>query len=138
VDITLYLTGASDAGTTVSFTLTFDGGDATTHQGVVSKDGQVYIANVAVPNPTLWSPASPNLHTVAVGFRSGEVIERFGLRSFGVDKATSRMTINGKITKLVGWNHHTQWPVTAASPTDDQIDADLALLKKGNANYVRG
>jgi beta-galactosidase/beta-glucuronidase len=31
-----------------------------------------------------------------------------------------------------------QWPITAASPTDEQIDADVALLKKGNANYVRG
>lgn len=44
----------------------------------------------------------------------------------------------GKVTKLVGWNHHTQWPVTAASPTDAQMDADIVLLKKGNANYVRG
>ena len=26
----------------------------------------------------------------------------------------------------------------AASPTDEQMDADIALLKKGNANYVRG
>merc|ERR1712216_607424 len=51
---------------------------------------------------------------------------------------SARLTINGKVTKLVGWNHHTQWPVTAASPNDDQIDADIALLKKGNANLVRG
>jgi len=40
--------------------------------------------------------------------------------------------------KIVGWNHHTQWPVTAASPTDDQLDADVKLLKKGGATYVRG
>jgi len=50
----------------------------------------------------------------------------------------NRLTINSKIVKLVGWNHHTQFPVTAASPTDAQLDSDIAILKKGNANYVRG
>lgn len=138
VDMTLVLSSAADAGSTVSFTVAFDGGEAVSHQGVVSKDGRVNISNVPVPNPLLWSPDAPNLHTVTVTFRGGQVTERFGLRSFGVDKATSRITINGKITKLVGWNHHTQWPVTAASPTDEQIDSDVALLKKGYANYVRG
>ena len=90
-----------------------------------------------VPNARLWSTAEPNLHTLTVTFRGGSVTERFGLRSFGVDRATSRLTINGKIEKIVGWNHHTQWPVTAASPTDEQLDADIALLKKGGATYVR-
>ena len=33
---------------------------------------------------------------------------RFGLRAFGTDQ-NARLTINGKVTKLVGWNHHTQW-----------------------------
>jgi len=64
------------------------------------------------------------------------VIERFGLRTFGVDNG--RATINGQVIKLVGWNHHTQFPITAASPTDEQLDFDVALLKRGNANYVRG
>jgi len=138
VDITLQLSSTADAGSTVAFTLTFDGGAPAAHGGMVTKNGTVVISNVAVPNPSLWSPEEPNLHTLTVAFRGGEVTERFGLRSFGVDKATARVTINGKITKLVGWNHHTQWPVTAASPTDAQMDADIVLLKKGNANYVRG
>ena len=66
----------------------------------------------------------------------GSVTERFGLRKFGVDAATSRLTINEEIIKLVGWNHHTQWPNTSASPTNEQMDADIALLTRGGANYV--
>ena len=40
--------------------------------------------------------------------------------------------------KLHGWNHHTQWPDTGASPTEAQMDEDIMLLKAGGANYVRG
>jgi beta-galactosidase/beta-glucuronidase len=108
VDITLKLSSAADAGKTVSFTLAFDGGAAESHQGTVTQDGEVVLKGVAVPNPTLWSTDSPNLHTLTVEFRGGSITERFGLRSFGVDKETARLTINGKIIKLVGWNHHTQ------------------------------
>lgn len=136
VDITLQLSDENFSGP-VKFSLAFDGGAAEQKTGV-AKDGQLKLSGVPVPMAKAWSPSSPNLHTLTVGMSDGTVTERFGLRTFGVDKDTARLTINGKILKLVGWNHHTQWPVTAASPTDAQLDADIALLKKGNANYVRG
>jgi beta-glucuronidase len=138
VDITLQLSSGISDGQSVDFTMAFDDGAAMSSKGISMDGGKVQVKGVKVPNPTLWSPATPNLHTVTVTFNGGSVTERFGLRTFGVDKDTARLTINGDVVKLVGWNHHTQWPVTAASPTDDQIDADIALLKKGNANYVRG
>jgi len=93
---------------------------------------------VPVPDAKPWSPDAPHLHTLTVSMGGQSVTERFGLRRFGVDKATARLTLNGEVAKLVGWNHHTQWPVTAASPTDEQLDADIALLRKGGANLVRG
>jgi len=136
VDITLALS-SKDVEGPVEFTLAFDGGAPTASKGT-AVHGEVVIKGVAVPNAKLWSPASPSLHTVTVTYKGGSVTERFGLRAFGVDKHSARLSINGEVTKLVGWNHHTQWPVTAASPTDEQMDADIALLKKGNANYVRG
>ena len=127
------LSGAEDTGSDVDFTLSFDGGAAQPMKGTVDATGAVVVKGVKVPGAKLWSTVAPNLHTLAVAFRGGVVTERFGLRSFGVDK-NARLTINGEVTKLVGWNHHTQWPVTAASPTDGQMDADIKLLKKGNAN----
>lgn len=135
VDITLDLVAPSSSA--ITFSVAFDGGAASEHSGTVVK-GKVLLTSVPVPDAKPWSPDSPHLHTVTVSVGGGSVTERFGLRRFGVEGGSARLTINGKVTKLVGWNHHTQWPVTAASPTDDQIDADIALLKKGNANLVRG
>mmetsp|Transcript_17243 Transcript_17243/g.51472 ORF Transcript_17243/g.51472 Transcript_17243/m.51472 type:complete len:663 (-) Transcript_17243:22-2010(-) len=135
VDLDVVFTDASFSGE-VNLTLAFDGAAPVTHPAT-AKNGRAAVGAVEVPNPALWSLAEPNLHTVAVSTGAGgEVTERFGLRKFGVEDA--RVTINGEKVKLVGWNHHTQYPVTAASPTDDQIDADVALLQKGAANYVRG
>lgn len=51
---------------------------------------------------------------------------------------TSRITINGEVVKLVGFNRHTMWPDTGAAVTQEQEAADLALLQGMNANYVRG
>lgn len=59
------------------------------------------------------------------------------MRQFAVD-SSARLTLNGEVIKLTGWNHHTQWPGTGASPTDAQMDADIALLLRGGTNYVRG
>jgi beta-glucuronidase len=135
IDMTLVLSSPEDG--PVDVTVAFDGGKATAMKAVAAK-GEATLKKIPVPSPKLWSPDEPNLHTVTVTYKGGSVTERFGLRSFGVEKESARITVNGKVVKLVGWNHHTQWPVTAASPTDDQMDADIALLKKGNANYVRG
>ena len=121
IDLTLVLTDASHSGH-IAFSLAWDDGAPTQMKGV-TKAGELTLSKLAVPSPKLWSPTEPNLHTVTVTLNGGSVTERFGLRSFGTDKQTSRLTINGEVTKLVGWNHHTQWPVTAASPTDDQVCA---------------
>ena len=139
VDITLMLSDDTLDNTTVNVSLSFDEGAVpvpNTNNVLVSPGGKVLLQNVQVPNATLWSPSSPHLHTLTASYAGGVVVERFGLRTFGVDNG--RVTINGEKIKLVGWNHHTQFPITAASPTDEQLDADVALLKRGNANYVRG
>jgi hypothetical protein len=95
--------------------------------------------NVHSESPALCACGSDRtlqvLHNLTVTYNGGSVIERFGLRSWGVDAESARLTVNGKVQKLVGWNHHTQWPVTAASPTDGQIAADIKLLKAAVGLY---
>ena len=144
IDITLALmsSASSSPTTTVKFTLDFDGaGSPQKMSATPNANGTIILKNVPVPNPMLWLTTSPTMHTVTVTIDGASLSERFGLRHWGVKTDTdgaSRLTINGEIVKLVGWNHHTQWPVTAASPTDAQMDADILLLKQGGANYVRG
>ena len=147
VDISVVLTNSSwpwsNFPHAVTFTLAFDGGAPSNHTASVSA-GVASLLDVQVPDARVWSTTAPNLHSVAVGLEGGAVIERFGLRSFGVDQA--RLTVNEKVLKLVGYNHHTQWPgqgptartFVTASPTDAQMDEDIALLKMGGTNYVRG
>lgn len=99
IDMTLVLSSPVDG--PIDFTVAFDDGTATDVKGVASK-GEVSLKKMPVPSPKLWSPEEPNLHTVTVSYNGGSVTERFGLRSFGVDKDSARITINGKVTKLVG------------------------------------
>ena len=125
-------------GARVNVTLAFDGGPPRAYAATVGADGALALDGVAVPGAHPWSTRSPHLHTVTVTIAGGAVTERFGLRTFGVDAATARFTLNNETVKLVGFNHHTQWPGTGASPTDAQIDADIALLLAAGTNYVRG
>ncbi|EOD38574.1 hypothetical protein EMIHUDRAFT_454612 [Emiliania huxleyi CCMP1516] len=118
------------------FSLAFDGGEAVARNGTAS-GGTVRLEGVPVPDAKPWSPDAPHLHTLtATPRRAAAWLFRGRCGTFpGGLPATARLTLNGEVAKLVGWNHHTQWP---ASPTDEQLDADIALLRKGGANLVRG
>jgi len=138
VKLTLHLSSPSYTGE-VSGSYAFDDGESHTFKAKTDKPGIVELGVVQVPNPRVWSIGDAQLHTVTIDMDYGaRVTERFGLRQFGVDKATSRITVNGEVVKLVGWNHHTQWPKSAASPTDQEMDDDMALLREAGTIYVRG
>jgi beta-glucuronidase len=111
------------------------------------QEGVVDLGIVSVPSPRIWSTTDPQLHTVSVEMNGAVVTERFGLRYWDIQSnhnsddgtTTSRIRLNGHVLKLVGWNHHTQWPKTAASPTDEEMDQDITMLKEqGHVNFVRG
>jgi beta-glucuronidase len=104
-----------------------------------SAPGMLDLGILRVPSPRIWSTTDPQLHTISVEINGAVVQERFGMRYLDIaedEHGASRIRLNGQILKLVGWNHHTQWPDTAASPTDEQLDADILLLQQGNANFV--
>ena len=136
VTLTLHLTNPTFSGT-VKGHYRFDKGNTTSFSAEATL-GVALLGTVTVPGARVWSINNPQLHTVYVNLHDAIVEERFGLRIFGVDDVTSRITINGEIVKLVGWNHHTQWPETAASPTDEEMDSDIAMLREAGTIYVRG
>ena len=139
VNINVTLTDASFSGT-LGFSLSFDG-SSPVHGQANATQGALYLPALAVPDPRPWSLQDPQMHSVRVTIGNASVIERFGLRVWGVDNASSRITLNGKAVKLHGFNHHTQWPESGgigASPTDAQLDADILLLKEAGANFIRG
>jgi beta-glucuronidase len=113
-------------------------GITTIPTGQLSTDtpGVVHLGLIKVPHPRLWYTTDPQLHTITISMNGASVKERFGLRHWDIQDG--RIRLNYQPIKLVGWNHHTQWPETAASPTDQQLDSDIDLLRRGHANFVRG
>lgn len=103
--------------------------------------GLVAIHDLPVPNWRAWSPtdAKPKLHLLTVFVHSGgdangvaaSIIDgiqvRFGLRT--VHASGRHVLINGKPTKLHGYNRHDMYPQLGPSLTDEIYDSDIQLLQ---------
>ncbi|RZA32448.1 MAG: hypothetical protein EOP92_25975, partial [Lysobacteraceae bacterium] len=64
-----------------------------------------------------------------------QVQERVGLRQVSIDKGV--LLLNGRPIKLRGVNHHDLDPEGGRAIPEARLRSDLALMKKGNVNYVR-
>ena len=89
-------------------------------------------ATVDVPGFRLWSPASPNLHTVAVD----GVSARFGIREIKAER--KRLWLNGEMLYLKGANRHEAHPQFGAATPEALMVQDIQLLKSLNGNFFRG
>ena len=107
-------------------TLVFDG------RNEVKTAFRNFRATVQVPDFRLWSPAAPNLHTVALdGARA-----RFGIREIKAKK--KRLWLNGEILFLKGANRHEAHPQFGAATPEALMVQDIQLLKSLNGNFFRG
>ena len=114
-------------------TLVFDG------KNEVSTSFKNGRAMADVPNFKLWSPETPNLHTVEIrGTGNGErgTVARFGIRV--VEARDRRIWLNGEPIFLKGVNRHEQNSEFGAATSEAQMVRDLQLVKSLNANFIRG
>lgn len=99
------------------------------------------VQEITVPNPTLWSPASPTLYRAVSTIRQSgkatdEVITSFGIRSLAWS-AEKGLLLNGKSIKLTGGSvHHDNGPLGAAA-FDRAEERKVELLKAAGMNAVR-
>ena len=107
-------------------TLLFDG------RNEVKAAFRGFRATVRVPDFKLWSPASPNLHTVALDWARA----RFGIREIKAEK--KRLWLNGEILFLKGANRHEAHPQFGAATPEALMVQDIQLLKSLNGNFFRG
>ena len=98
-------------------------------------------ASLAITNPALWSPDSPNLYTLVQDvYVNGALVDerhtRFGARTISVD-AVHGLLVNGKQVLLRGGNiHHDNYMLGAAGWPD--ADArKVALMKAAGYNAIR-
>jgi beta-glucuronidase len=91
---------------------------------------------LTLPSFKLWSPDSPNLHTIKIAINTDEHTETFGIREF---KAEGRkLLLNGKSVKLYGVNRHESHPTFGAAMPPQLIAYDLRMLKNAGFNFIRG
>lgn len=91
---------------------------------------------LSVPDPQLWSPGSPALHTLSLDCGFEKVSCRFGLRK--IEAKGGQLFLNGKLLKLAGVNRHDVWPETGSAIPFEQLKKDLEMIKKAGFNMIRG
>jgi beta-glucuronidase len=121
-------------------TLVFDG------RNEVKATFRNFRTTVTVPNFKLWSPASPNPHTVtlaasstksqALGTKHQALGTRFGIRT--VEARNRQILLNGEPVFLKGVNRHESHIEVGAATSDAQMLRDLQLIKGLGANFIRG
>jgi len=95
-------------------------------------------ATVKVPEHRLWSPETPNLHTVSLAEPGPRppVTARFGIRT--VEAKDRRILLNGKPLYLKGANRHESHPTFGAATPETLMVADIQNLKALGGNFFRG
>ena len=93
-------------------------------------------AEFTVPDPHYWNAEVPYLYTLKLE-RCGEVItQRVGLRTIAISPL-GELLLNGVPVKLQGVNRHDTHPTNGWSMTDEEILAELRVMKKLNVNCIR-
>ena len=118
-----------------SGTLVFDGKNEVK---ATFRDGK---AAVKVPDFRLWSPDSPNLHTVALKQSNNPndrtiLSARFGIRT--VEARDRKLWLNGEPLYLKGANRHESHPTFGAATPESLMLVDIQNLKSLGGNFFRG
>lgn len=97
---------------------------------------------IQLAHPHLWNGlADPYLHRVVVEVRAGptlldQVVQPLGIRSIRFDKALG-FFLNGKSYPIRGVNRHQDLEGHAWALTEQDQDADMALIREIGANGIR-
>lgn len=150
------LTSITALPTWINVSVQFDDDEA--HAAVytqvpVTVNGEAIIQGLQVPNPTLWSPASPSMHTISVtvtGSSSGPapaalgagdtITDRFGLRSFTPctsGNGSVVLCLNGEPIKLRGYGRHDTSPSLGHALGHMARMQDYLLMQGLGSNFVR-
>lgn len=89
-----------------------------------------------VSDPIFWNAEKPYLYELVFTCKDEVISQKVGFVSYKIGEK-SEFLVNGTEVKLKGVNHHDTHPVNGWSMTDDELLADLLLMKKLNINAIR-
>jgi beta-galactosidase len=98
-------------------------------------------AEIVVPRPECWSPASPSLYRAELRLeRDGATVDEARVR-FGITRAEFRpdegFFLDGRRTELRGANRHAEIPGLGSALPDELHHRDARILKDLGCNFVR-
>jgi beta-glucuronidase len=125
-----------------SFSIQFDAGETQRCTAVAVSEGRATLS-LYVPNPTIWSPLTPELHVVRVvlcnpagTLEFDDLTARFGLRR--IEARAGKLWLNDERLQLRGYNRHEWHPNYGPCTPTLQLVADLQMLRDMGCNFVRG
>ncbi|MBQ2900255.1 MAG: glycoside hydrolase family 2 [Agathobacter sp.] len=89
-----------------------------------------------VESPHLWNAEKPYLYCVELKRAEEVITQKVGLRKVEISK-DYELLVNGVSVKLFGVNHHDTSKFRGWCQTDEELRADLLLMKDLNINCVR-
>jgi hypothetical protein len=101
-----------------------------------------FIQSIAIQNPKLWHPDSPNLYTLVTTVKEGgDVVDgyrtRIGIRRIEWSHGGG-LIINGSRYKAQGVNMHSQIYGLGNAVPARSIYYDVKRIKEGGMNFIRG
>lgn len=131
VRVRLALPGVADGDAAVA--VAFDQGKAETRKISVAR--QSAELTLTVPHARPWTPAAPNLHTIAVTLGNDSITDRFGLRLLKV--AGREILLNGQPLRLKGVNRHESHPEFGPVQNTHLMLEDIRLVRALGGNFIR-
>jgi len=97
---------------------------------------------VRVPNPRLWSPASPFLYDLKISLSTGDAVTSYaGMRKISVGRdaaGVNRLFLNNQPLFQYGQLDQGWWPDGLyTAPTDEALRFDVEMQKKLGFNAIR-
>lgn len=93
-------------------------------------------AEFSIENPVFWNAEKPYLYTVKIECEGEIITQKTAFRTIEINEE-GELLINGVSVKLHGVNHHDTHKYNGWCQTEEELLADLKLMKKLNINCVR-
>ena len=106
------------------------------------KPGQdiVVTSDIAISNPRLWSPSTPELYRLETILYDGEEILDIESNTIGIREIKFKdnlLYINGEKTFLRGVNRHQEYPYVGYAIGDNANWRDAVKIKQSGFDYIR-
>ena len=102
--------------------------------------GDLWLADITVKQPQLWSPDKPNLYTIRATIHGTDgdytQTEQTGFRNFEF-VTRGPFLLNGQRLLLRGTHRHEDFAGVGAALTEEMIRQELVMMKEMGVNFIR-